>query len=109
LVGNAIDPEASRNGDGQTYDLIFNMTAPGRYEATFPITKAGAYAVTVIDQSKPEKPQTVVTGLANSYSPEFLYLDADDAMLARLGEIATKKGAASHLKNLAKLVPLKCG
>lgn len=110
LAGNAIDPDVARNGtDAHTYDLSFMMTAPGRYEATFPVQKAGAYAITIIDQTNPQKPNTIVTGLANSYSPEFLYLQGDDALLAKLGEIATGKNAVSRLKDLDKLDPLECG
>ncbi|MCY3021785.1 MAG: glutamine amidotransferase, partial [Planctomycetota bacterium] len=109
LTGNAIDPEVARNGpDGRTYELNFSMTAPGRYEAAFPVQKAGAYAITIVDQSNPAKPNTIITGLANSYSPEFLHLEGDEALLAKLGEIATGKDKVSHLKDLARLDPLKC-
>jgi uncharacterized membrane protein/Mg-chelatase subunit ChlD len=110
LTGNAIDPEVARNGtEGKTFDLNFMMTAPGRYEATFPVQKAGAYAITIVDQSDPKKPNTIVTGLANSYSAEFLHLEADDALLAKLGDIATGKNKVSRLKDLSKLDPVKCG
>jgi len=109
LSGNAIDPEVSRNGtDGRTYELNFNMTAPGRYEATFPVTKTGAYSVTIIDQSDSKRPNAIVTGLANSYSAEFLHLESDDALLTKLGEIATGKATVSRLKDLSKLDPLNC-
>ena len=109
LTGTAVDPEVARSGtDGTTYDLNFTMTAPGRYEATFPVTKAGAYSITVLDQSDAKHPNAIVTGLANSYSPEFLFLDKDDALLTKLGDIATGKSKVAHLKNLAKLDPLKC-
>ncbi|MGD0091865.1 MAG: glutamine amidotransferase, partial [Planctomycetota bacterium] len=109
LTGNAIDPDVARNGtDAHTYELNFMMSAPGRYEASFPVQKAGAYAITIVDQSDPKKPNTIVTGLANSYSPEFLYLEGDDVLLAKLGEIATSKYKESRLKDLAKLDPLEC-
>jgi len=109
LTGNAIDPDVARNGtDAHTYELNFMMTAPGRYEATFPVQKPGAYAITIVDQSDPKKPNTIVTGLANSYSPEFLYLEGDDALLAKLGEVATGKNTLSRLKDLSALDPLNC-
>jgi uncharacterized membrane protein len=110
LTGSAIDPEVARNGtDGHTYDLNFTMTAPGRYEATFPVQKAGAYAITIVDQSDAKKPNTIVTGLANSYSPEFLHLEGDEALLTKLGEIATGKDTVNRLKDLDKLDPKTCG
>src|SRR5262249_36779588 len=95
--------------DFQAHALNFKMTAPGRYEASFPVSKAGAYAVTVTDVSDPRKPQSMVTGLANSYSAEFLQTDDDDGTLQQLGEIATGKSPASKVKNLAALDPRKCG
>ncbi|HYF50536.1 MAG TPA: glutamine amidotransferase, partial [Planctomycetota bacterium] len=103
LTGNAIDPQVARTGEGENFVLNFTMTAPGRYEATFPIQKAGAYSVTVIDQSDPKKPNTIVTGVANSYSPEFLHLEGDEALMTKLGEIATGKNEVSRLKDLSKL------
>ena len=109
LIGNAIDPEVSRSGvDGETFDLNFTMTGPGRYEATFPVKKAGAYPITVIDQSDPGRPNTIVTGLANSYSAEYLERDSDEALplLTKLGEIATGKNKESRLKDLSKLNPV---
>jgi len=115
LIGNAIDPDVTRAGkdDGKTYELEFLMTAPGRYEATFPVQKAGAYAITVIDQSDPKKPNAIVTGLANSYSAEFLHLDADEALLEKLGKIASDHSKAenksSRLKDLNTLDPKTSG
>ncbi|HEY3319733.1 MAG TPA: glutamine amidotransferase [Planctomycetota bacterium] len=110
LTGNAVDPELARNGpDGKTFDLNFSMTAPGRYEATFPVEKPGAYAITIVDQSNAQRPNAIITGLANSYSPEFLYLEGDDALLSKMGEMATRNSPVSRLKNLDKLDPLKCG
>ncbi len=104
LVGNAIDPEVARGGnDSQTFDLSFVMTAPGRYEATFPVTKAGAYSITVIDQSDPRHPNTIVTGLANSYSAEFAHQEGNELLLTQLGDIATGKNTVSRLKDLNKL------
>jgi hypothetical protein len=57
----------------------------------------------VVDQSNPKKPNTIVTGLANSYSPEFLHLAGDDVLLNRMGEIASGKNEISRLKDLALL------
>jgi len=110
LVGTYIDPGVARgSSEGRTGDLNLMMTAPGRYEGTFPVDKAGAYAITIVDQSDPKRPNTIVTGLANSYSPEFLHLEGDDALLAKMGGIATGKSPSSHLKELSKLDPLECG
>ena len=110
LGGSVLDPDVTRNGpDARTYNLNFTMTAPGRYEATFPVQKAGAYSITVLDQSDPNKPNSIVTGLANSYSPEFSFLEGDDTLLAKLGEIATGKNTVNRLKDLKTMDPLKSG
>jgi uncharacterized membrane protein len=112
LAGNAIDPDVARSGaDGQTYDLNFSMTAPGRYEATFPVSKAGAYSITVIDQSDPKRPNTIVTGLANSYSAEFAHQEGNDLLLSQLGDIATGKNTVSRSKDLVKITATapECG
>src|SRR5205823_9003708 len=92
--------------DSGSHVLNFQMTQPGRYEATFPVGPAGAYAVTVTDQSDPKKPQSIVTGVANNYSAEFARSENNEILLSKLGEIATGKSAISHLKDLAKLNPL---
>ena len=116
LAGNATDPDVARGGgDAKVYELNFQMIKPGRYEATFPVDKAGAYSITVIDQSDPKRPSTIVTGLANSYSPEFAHQEGNEILLTKMGEIATAAGSknnkneASRLKDLSKLNPLECG
>ena len=108
LTGNALDPEGGRNGaDGKVYELNFEVTAPGRYEATFPVEKPGAYSITVIDQSDPRKPNTMVSGLANSYSAEFSHEEGSEALLSQLGAIATGTSSVNHLKNLGALLKTK--
>lgn len=108
LAGNAVDPDVARSAsDAKLYELNFTMTAPGRYEATFPVDKAGAYSITVIDQSDPRHPNSIVTGLANSYSAEFAHQEGNDALLKQLGDIATGKNTTSRLKDIAALIKLK--
>ncbi len=110
LVGSAIPPKGPKGlNEGVIHDLKFVMIQPGKYEATFPVDATGAYAITVIDQTDPRKPQSLVTGIANSYSAEFAHTENDSSLLAQMGEIATGKDKESHLKDLAKLNPLESG
>ncbi len=110
LTGSAIEPGVSRGeDDARSYDLNFSMTAPGQYEAVFPVTKPGAYSITVIDESDPKRPNTIVTGLANSYSAEFAHQDGNDTLLRQMGEIATGVNTVDRLKDLSKLNPMECG
>jgi uncharacterized membrane protein/Mg-chelatase subunit ChlD len=110
LTGNAIDPDVSKPGkEGTTYPLTFEMKGPGRYEATFPVDKVGAYAVTIIDQSNPAAPSTIVAGLANSYSKEFLHLESDQGLLEKLGTIAQRNTELSHMIDLATVNAKKSG
>ena len=107
LIGSASDPRMGQDPDAAAHALTFRMTAPGRYEAEFPVTKEGAYTVAVTDLSDPAKPNSLVTGLANSYSKEFsLDLEGRESQtfFATLPE-------GIHKKDLAELLrePLKTG
>ncbi len=110
LAGSAIEPKGPKGeNEGNMHTLKFAMTQAGRYEATFPVDKTGAYAITVIDQSDPRRPQSIVTGIANSYSAEFAHTENDDALFAQMDDIATGKNTVRRLKDLAKLNPLDSG
>jgi uncharacterized membrane protein len=110
LTGSAMDPDVSKPGrEGVTHALNFEMKGPGRYEATFPVDKVGAYAVTITDQSNPAAPSTIVAGLANSYSKEFLHLESDEGLLEKLGGIAQRDSAVSHTLSLAAVDARKSG
>lgn len=100
LVGTATEPGVGENLDAMTHQLHFVQTAPGRYEAEVPVNKNGAYTVTVTDMSDPGKPNSLVTGFANSYSTEFLHLDVDHKTLNEFGTMAGE----GHLKDLNKML-----
>ncbi|GMV81599.1 MAG: hypothetical protein AMXMBFR7_27830 [Planctomycetota bacterium] len=110
LVGNASEPGVGRDLDAASHSLNFVLVAPGRYEAEFPLNKEGAYTVAITDLSDAGKPSTITTGVANSYSREFLHLTPDEKLLTKLGEIAGNDGQ-SNLKELEALKadPLKAG
>lgn len=89
LIGSAAEPGVARgNPEAKVHKLHFEMTAPGRYEATFPVGGEGAYAVSVTDASDPTEPRTAVTGLVKSYSPEFLDFRPNLGLLRRLAATA---------------------
>lgn len=110
LAGSAIEPRGPKGeNEGNIHTLNFTMTQAGRYESTFPVDKTGAYSITVIDQTDTKRPQSIVTGIANSYSAEFAHAENDDALFAQLDDIATGKDPVRKLKDLAKLDPLTSG
>ncbi|MBI3831331.1 MAG: VWA domain-containing protein [Planctomycetes bacterium] len=102
LIGTATEPGIGEDIDATSHPLVFTQTAPGRYEAEYPVTKEGAYTITITDMTDPQNPNSLVTGMANSYSSEFLHLDVDYKSLEDMAEKAG--GKADHLKEMAKLV-----
>jgi hypothetical protein len=99
--------------DAKSLPLKFRMTAPGRYEASFPVDKQGAYMVSVLDLSDPTKPNSIITGLANSYSREYLLDEKEGiALLQKLGKMTTdarktatgRETVENRLKNLDDLL-----
>ncbi|MCZ7644158.1 MAG: glutamine amidotransferase [Planctomycetota bacterium] len=111
LLGTSAEPGiGAEDLDAATHQLNFQLTAPGRYEATFPLRKQGAYTITVTDMSDAGKPASIVTGMAHSYSREFLHLTPDEALLTKLGDAAGRDGQ-SNLKQLDELLddPLNSG
>lgn len=100
LIGTATEPGVGEDLDAAAHRLNFVQTAPGRYEAEFPVAKQGAYTITVTDMSDPSKPNSMVTGMANSYSAEFLHLDVDHKALEQLAVTAGE----GRKKDLAKLL-----
>jgi Ca-activated chloride channel family protein len=109
LRGNVTAPATRSGDDAGARDLSFELTAPGRYEATFTADKPGSYAVTVVDMSDVKRPRAAVTGLSRSYSAEFAMQKGGERLLNQLGDIATGKNTVSRLKNIAKLHPRECG
>ncbi|MCW8130840.1 MAG: VWA domain-containing protein [Planctomycetota bacterium] len=99
LVGSATEPGVGEDLDAVSHRLNFVQTEPGRYEAEVPVNKNGAYTVTITDLTDPSKPNSLVSGFANSYSAEFLHLDVDHKALKDFGDLAGE----GRLKDLAKL------
>ncbi|MCX7804751.1 MAG: VWA domain-containing protein, partial [Planctomycetota bacterium] len=77
--------------------LRFEQKAPGRYEAIFALDEVGAYSVTVVDERPGGIAHSQTVGISNSYSPEYLHLDADRPLIARL---ASSDPAAGRMLSL---------
>lgn len=91
LTGSASEPRMGQDPNAKSLPLTFRMTAPGRYEATFPVNQQGAYTVSVLDLSDPAKPNSIVTGLAKSYSKEYeLNQEEGGALLRKMGAVCTE-------------------
>ncbi len=78
LAGTATGPSR------EPIPLRFEQKAPGRYEAVFPLDEVGAYSVTVVDERSGGGTNSQTVGISNSYSQEYLHLDADRPLIAKL-------------------------
>ena len=70
----------------------FRQTAPGRYEATFPIKEAGTYmlgaqAAATDEAAKQGTGELITGGTTLSYSPEFRNSSSNEALLYRLTDL----------------------
>jgi uncharacterized membrane protein len=87
---NGLDVEANVVApDNQTVNLTLQQVAPGRYEALFTPSEAGAYFIRVAGSAGDEE---VVIGQTSGwvlgYSPEYQQFDANPQLLATVAEIA---------------------
>ncbi len=104
IVVEALDKDASfLNGlalrtnvirpDGTSEPAQFVQTAPGRYEATFPVTQTGQYIAGVdVQQFNPEtgghdRLGLIDTGLSIPFSPEFRELSTNEALLHQVADV----------------------
>jgi len=74
----------------------FRQTAPGRYEATFPIKEAGAYmlgaqAAATDEAARQGTGELITGGTTLSYSPEFRNSSSNEALLYRLTDLTTAR------------------
>ena len=99
LQGTVNEPGAGTGEAGNSFPLKFHLVEGGRYEASFPVTARGMHTLTITDVSDPRNPSSIVTGLANPYSKEFQYLEADEANLRKLADAA----GVDKLKELEEL------
>jgi hypothetical protein len=69
--------------DLKTIDIPLEQTASGRYEGDFAATAQGSYLVNVYQADGRPAP---VTGVVNSYSPEFNITTSDSNLLAQISQ-----------------------
>jgi Ca-activated chloride channel homolog len=71
--------------DGQTARIALDQTAPGRYEAQFPIAETGAYLITVSRYGAPEDGEALL-GLAQSYPAEYAQTGPNVSLLRQVAD-----------------------
>ncbi len=83
-VAQIIDPTR------QTTDVVLAQSAPGRYEATFPMETVGSYLLRVRQTTGPGDDAEVVSdytrGVTVSYKPEYRHLSINREFLEELAE-----------------------
>jgi uncharacterized membrane protein len=89
-------PEGSRAGASETKKIPLRQTAPGRYEADFPIDRYGSFLLhaslekSALDAKGGEKSVSVAESfghVTNPYPREYLALAPDLVSLARVAEV----------------------
>ena len=83
--GSVLDPEL------QPLMLEMEQTAPGRYEGSFPIDRAGTYFVNVIPG---QGNAPLSTGVTVPYSEEFRYRQTNETLIAQLASMRPEGGEA---------------
>ncbi len=71
--------------------LQVSQTAPGRYEADFPVKEVGPYFVRIIQKRNGDLVNSQVTGTVVSYPEEYLIHNADEELLKRLASVSGGK------------------
>ncbi len=104
IIVEALDKDASfLNGlvlqahvvapDGSAMPVQFMQTAPGEYEAEFPVDQTGQYIASVDvqqwsqDKGRHERLGFIDTGVSIPFSPEFRELTTNEALLRRVANI----------------------
>ncbi len=101
LVGPMGAPEAPRQRqgedaparapDGRQYrehvELPLRQTAPGRYEASFPLERYGSFVLTAEHRRDDRVIAESHAQLKNPYPREYMTLEADEALLSRAAEV----------------------
>ncbi|MFQ5489256.1 MAG: VWA domain-containing protein [Phycisphaerae bacterium] len=87
LRSNVVQP------DGTALPVQFTQTAPGQYEATFPVDQTGQYIASVDvrrfdpESGRHERVGFIDTGVAIPFSPEFRELATNEALLRQVAEL----------------------
>jgi len=81
LEGAVTDPEL------KGAPVRIAQVAPGRYEGTFPATKAGAYVLGVSYRGEDGRTHHATTGCSVNYAPEFTRFRSERALLEEIAEV----------------------
>jgi len=84
------DPQLRR-----TRELALRQTAPGRYEARFPLDAYGSFVLTAEHRREGRLVAESATQLANPYPAEYQTLEPDEALLASAAELTGGEAAPS--------------
>jgi Mg-chelatase subunit ChlD len=101
LVGPMGAPEPPRRRDGEDapthtrdgrryrerHELPLRQTAPGRYEASFPLERYGSFVLTAEHRREDRVIAESHAQLKNPYPREYMTLEADEALLARAADV----------------------
>jgi len=89
--GSNDQPPPTHAPDGTRYrehrELPLLQTAPGRYEATFPLERYGSFVLTADHRQEGRSIAESHAQLKNPYPREYMTLEADEALLARAAEV----------------------
>ncbi|MCC9655684.1 VWA domain-containing protein [Rhodopirellula halodulae] len=88
IGGSVLDP------DLQPLLLEMEQTAPGRYEGSFPIDRAGTYFVNVIPG---EGKAPLSAGVTVPYSEEFRYRETNGTLIAQLASLRPDGGSEGEV------------
>ena len=80
IKATAVDPQI------QTLRFNFRQTAPGRYEGSFPVERAGTYLISVNVDGE-EFQSNVSTGVSVPFSPELRSVKSNESLLHRIAEL----------------------
>ncbi len=79
----AVNEEAPERQVRRREEHALRQTAPGRYEARFPIQGFGSYVISAVHKREGRAIAESSTQLANPYPREYLTLEPDDRILSR--------------------------
>ena len=85
---NRLDLQGSRvlTPEKDTLPLEMEQTAPGRYQGRFAVSGRGEYLLSLVGRQGEATIGPITVGIALPYSAEYLGLDANRPLLARLAE-----------------------
>ena len=88
-------PMASRSADRIERELPLRQTAPGRYEARFPLSQYGSFILSAVHRQEGRPIAESVAQLAHPYPREYARIEAAEELLARAAALTGGKGDPS--------------